>query len=352
MKSALERKETELQQWKSGNARNPTESQKAPRAVSPFRLPKNGTSDSMKPENYQRHMDDRSSEAKTCSSGKQRRSRFPSTHTEKESMPKMSILAEEKLVSSGKSRSPSPPVRRRSISSGRGSVIKSKVRSDTAENQPILKHLLPSRVLVNKSLVTMPMPSSIDNNSRVNLHSQESVKQDRTNETLFNNLQKINSRKVNQEHEEEQLKQAALGVVRQGGTRKNKAKVKPHQQFPFRIQRPDMMIPISDMEIGRDMIVEAPRKSNYCEPENDISLMESAVHGVNLKKINHNISRNFQNIGSRGIVQAAEPLLSSKVENKIFQHGSGRNLKEGTNITLPEFRRSRSTPRGKFSVLS
>ncbi|KAK8467219.1 hypothetical protein PHAVU_008G281800 [Phaseolus vulgaris] len=306
MKSALERKETELQQWKSGNARNPTESQKAPRAVSPFRLPKNGTSDSMKPENYQRHMDDRSSEAKTCSSGKQRRSRFPSTHTEKESMPKMSILAEEKLVSSGKSRSPSPPVRRRSISSGRGSVIKSK----------------------------------------------ESVKQDRTNETLFNNLQKINSRKVNQEHEEEQLKQAALGVVRQGGTRKNKAKVKPHQQFPFRIQRPDMMIPISDMEIGRDMIVEAPRKSNYCEPENDISLMESAVHGVNLKKINHNISRNFQNIGSRGIVQAAEPLLSSKVENKIFQHGSGRNLKEGTNITLPEFRRSRSTPRGKFSVLS
>ncbi|KOM46388.1 hypothetical protein LR48_Vigan07g009200 [Vigna angularis] len=350
IKSALERKETELQQWKAGNARNPTESQKAPRAVSPFRLPKSGTSDSMKPENYQRHMDERSSEAKTCSSGKQRRSRFPSIHTEKETMPKMSILAEEKIVSSRKSRSPSPPVRRRSISTDRGSVIKSKVRSDTAENQPTPKHLLPARVLVNKSLVTMPMPSSIDNNSRVNLHSQESVKQDRINETLFN-LQKINSRKVNQEHEEEQLKQAALGVARQGGTRKNKAdsktKVKPHQQFPFRIQKPDMTIPITDMEIGRD--TEGPRKRNYCEPENDINLMESAVHGVNLKKINHNISRNFQNIGSRGIVQAAEPLLSSKVENKILP---GRNLKEGTNTTLPEFRRSRSTPRGKFFVLS
>lgn len=146
----------------------------------------------------------------------------------------------------------------------------------------------------------MPMPSSIENNSRVNLHAQESVKQDRITETLFN-LQKINSRKVNQEHEEEQLKQAALGVARQGGTRKNKAdsktKVKPHQQFPFRIQKPDMTIPITDMENGRD--TEAPRKSNYCEPENDINLMESAVHGVNLKKINHNISRNFQNIGSR-----------------------------------------------------
>lgn len=54
----------------------------------------------------------------------------------------------------------------------------------------------------------------------------------------------------------------------------------------------------------------------------------------------------------RGIMQAAEPLLSSKVENKILLHGTGRNLKEGTNTTLPEFRRSRSTPRGKFFVFS
>ncbi|TKY57436.1 Kinesin KP1 [Spatholobus suberectus] len=353
IKSALERKETELQQWKAGNARSAIESQKVPRAVSPFRLPKNGTSDSMKPENCQRPMDDRSSEAKTCSSGKQRRSRFPSTFIEKDSMPKMSLLAEEKLVSSGTGRSPSPPVRRRSISTDRGSVIKSKVKSDTSDNQPILKHPFPTRVLVNKSLVTMPMASSTDNNSRVNLHSQEPVKQDNTSETLFS-LQKVNARKVNQEHEEEQFKQA-LGAVRQGGTRKNKAdskaKVKHHQQLPFRIQKADM-IPISDMEIGREMTMEAPRKSHYCEPENDINLMESAVNGVvNLKKIHQNISRNSQNIGSRGIVQAAEPLLSSKVENKIL-HGSGRNLKEGTNTTLPEIRRSRSTPRGKFFVLS
>ncbi|KAH1092587.1 hypothetical protein GLYMA_14G011100v4 [Glycine max] len=309
IKSALERKETELQQWKAGNARNAIESQNAaPRAVSPFRLPKNGTSDNMKPENCQRPMDDRSSEAKTCSSGKQRRSRFPSTFIEKDSMPKMSLLAEEKLVSSGKGRSPSPPVRRRSISTDRGSVIKSK----------------------------------------------EPVKQDNTNETLFNH-QKVNSRKVHQEHEEEQIKQAP-GSVRQGGTRKNKAeskaKVKHFQHLPFRIQKADM-IPGSDMEIGREMTMEAPRKSDYFESENDIRLMESAVNGVvNIKKIHQNISRNSQNIGSRGIMQAAEPLLSSKVENKILLHGTGRNLKEGTNTTLPEFRRSRSTPRGKFFVFS
>lgn len=216
-------------------------------------------------------------------------------------MPKMSLVAEEKTVSSGRGRSPSPPVRRRSISTDRGSVIKSKLKSDTSDNLPILKHPFPTRVLVNKSLATVPMVSSTDNNSRVNLHSQEPVKQDNTSETLFN-IQKVNSRKVHQEHEEEQFKHA-LGAVRQGGTRKNKAenkaKVKHHQQLPFRIQKADMM-PTSDMEIGREMTMEAPRKSNYCEPENDISLIESAVNGiVNLKKIHQNISRNSQNIGSR-----------------------------------------------------
>lgn len=65
MKLALERKESELEQWKSGNARNALESQKA-RAVSPFRLPRNGTNGSMKSENSQRSMDDRNSEVIAC----------------------------------------------------------------------------------------------------------------------------------------------------------------------------------------------------------------------------------------------------------------------------------------------
>jgi hypothetical protein len=62
---ALERKETELEQWKAGNARNAIESQKS-RAVSPFRLPKYGTNGNMKPENGQRSIDDRSSEVIEC----------------------------------------------------------------------------------------------------------------------------------------------------------------------------------------------------------------------------------------------------------------------------------------------
>ncbi|KAL2316619.1 hypothetical protein Fmac_030495 [Flemingia macrophylla] len=212
IKLALERKETELHQWKAGNSRNAIESQKAPRAVSPFPLPKNVTGDSMKPENCEISMGDRSSEAKTCSSGKHRRSRFPSTFIEKDSIPKMSLVAEEKLVSSGRGRSPSPPVKRRSISTDRGSVIKSKVKIESADHQPILKHQFLTRVLVNKSLVTMPTASSTDNNSRVNLHSQEPVKQNNTSETLFN-LQKVNSRKFHQEHEEEQFRQPAVRQV-------------------------------------------------------------------------------------------------------------------------------------------
>ena len=53
----------------------------------------------------------------------------------------------------------------------------------------------------------------------------------------------------------------------------------------------------------------------------------------------------------RGIVQTGEPLLVSKVENKVV-NGSGSNIKEGSNASTPEFRRSRSTPRGKFFGLS
>jgi kinesin family protein C2/C3 len=50
-------------------------------------------------------------------------------------------------------------------------------------------------------------------------------------------------------------------------------------------------------------------------------------------------------------VQGGEPLSASKVENKLL-HGSGSNHKEGNNTSMPEFRRSRSTPRGKFFGLS
>ncbi|KAK2378199.1 kinesin protein KIN-14F [Trifolium repens] len=348
IKLALERRETELEQWKSGNARNVVESQK-PRAISPFRLPKYGTSGSTKPENSQRSIDDRSSEAKIYSSGKQRRSRFPSTFIDKDSIPKMSLVSEEKSVSSGKHRSPSPTIRR-SISTDRGSVTKSKIKIDNAENQPILKHPFPARVPVNKSLATMT--PSIDSNSRVYVHSQEPVKHDNISEPLIN-FEKVSFRKVHQENEEEPSKQP-FRVVRQGSVRKNKAdnnvKAKHRQPSPFRFQKTDL-VPnsIPGMEIAGE-IVEGPRKIDFSETENDFNFMESAINGVlNVPKKRRSISRNSQNLEPRGIVQGAEPLLSSKTENKI-SNGQVRNLKE-VNTSMHEFKRSRSTPRGKFFVL-
>lgn len=53
----MERKETELEQMKAGNARSTIESQR-PRAVSPYRMPRCGTSAGLKPETSQRPIDD------------------------------------------------------------------------------------------------------------------------------------------------------------------------------------------------------------------------------------------------------------------------------------------------------
>ncbi|XP_022940572.1 kinesin-like protein KIN-14F [Cucurbita moschata] len=140
LKSALERKDTELEQLKGGNARALGHNQK-PRTASPFRVLRHGTNGGAKPEHSQRPLDDtKTLKARSCSSGKQRRSRFPSTLTEKDAI-KMRLLGEERSTtssSSGNPRSPSPPVRR-SISTDRGALLRSKVKTETNENQPIAK---------------------------------------------------------------------------------------------------------------------------------------------------------------------------------------------------------------------
>jgi len=50
------------------------------------------------------------------------------------------------------------------------------------------------------------------------------------------------------------------------------------------------------------------------------------------------------------VVQVVEPLLAGKLENKL-PNNITRNAKEAGNTSMPEFRRSRSTPRGKFTIL-
>ncbi|KAK9941143.1 hypothetical protein M0R45_017769 [Rubus argutus] len=343
LKLALERKEAELNQIKGGT-RNTIDSQKS-RAVSPFRIPR-GISNSSKNETSQRPMDDtKISEARSCSSGKQRRSRFPSAFTEKEVIPKIPFLAEERLVISGKQRSPSPPVRR-SISTDRGALIRSRVKADTTENQPIAKPTFPARVPVNKSLVsTMPAISSMDNNSRIFISSQESTKHDDISDALYS-FQKV--KKVHQENEDEQFKQALN--VRQGGIRKskNETKAKAKQN---RIPKYDAVTALSSDLNGHDRTEEA-RKSDFLEPENEHIPVTSSIHNYLMeKKLRQNSSRNYINLEPRGSVQAAEPLMPGKTENKL-SNGGTRYQKEGSNMSMPELRRSRSTPRGKFFNLT
>ncbi|PQQ20343.1 hypothetical protein Pyn_16917 [Prunus yedoensis var. nudiflora] len=316
LKLALERKEAELEQVKGGS-RNTTDSQK-PRAVSPFRLPRNGINNISRPETCQRPLDDtKISEARSCSSGKQRRSR-----------------------------SPSPPVRR-SISTDRGAFIKSRVKAETTENQPIAKQPFPARVPVNKSLAIMPVIPSTDNNLRF---SQEPPNHEDISDAL-NSFQKASFKKVCPEQEDEQFKQALN--VRQGGIRKikNESKAKAKQnRIPARIQKSDAVTTMfSDLDAGEK--VEEARKSDFSEPENEHIPIGSPMHNsLMVKKLRHNLPRNYINLEPRGVVQAAEPLLAGKTENKL-PNGGTRYQKEGSNMSMPEFRRSRSTPRGKFLIL-
>ncbi|XWS51691.1 hypothetical protein CRYUN_Cryun11dG0005200 [Craigia yunnanensis] len=347
LKLALEKKEAEVEQLKVGNVRSVTESQRG-RAVSPFHIPRYGMSTSIKPETSQRSGDDnRISEARSSSSGKQRRSIFTSALTDKEMLPKMPILAEERLASALKARSPSPPVRR-SLSTDRGASFRNKIKADTVDNQPVSKVPFPGRVPVNKSFATTTViPSTDSNSSRVHTSFQEPAKQDNISDAFYN-LHKLCIKKAHSEHEDEQLRQALN--VRQGGIRKSKAesKAKIKHQLPARLQKTDVaMTLLSEMDGGQK--IEEPRKSDFSEPENEHSLVGSPVHGaLKMKKLRQNFSRNSQNLEPRGLVQAVEPLLGVKTDR--IPNGVIRQAKEGSNTVMTEFR-SRSSSRGKFLVL-
>ncbi|MBA0838386.1 hypothetical protein Goarm_010450, partial [Gossypium armourianum] len=318
----------EVEQLKGGNARSATESQGA-RAVSPFHFPRH------KPESSPRRGDDnRITEARSCSLGKQRRSRFPSVFADKETFPKMPILAEERLPSVVNARSPSPPVRR-SLSTDRGALIRSRIKADTVDNQPVSKVPFPARVPVNKSLAsTTVIPSADSNSSRVHVSSQEISKQDSISD-------KLSTKKLHLEHEEEQFRQALN--VRQGGIRKSKAesKAKMKHQLPTRLHKTDAAVTLlSEIDAGEK--IEEPRKSDFSETENENTLIGSLTSSaLKTKRFRQNITRNSQNVEPRGSVQAVEPFLGEK----------NRQAKDGSKTLMPEFRRSRSSPRGKFLVL-
>lgn len=231
---------------------------------------------------------------RSTSSGKQRRSRFPSAFTDKETLPKTPLVAEDRLGGSSKPRSSSPSVRR-SISTDRGALMRSRVKSDTTENQPISRVPFPARVPVSKSIPATPViTSSIEiNNSSVYISSGDLTKQDNVLDAL-SNLQKVSHRNKYPEHEDDQIRQALN--IRQGGIRKSKpeSKAKTKHQLPARFQKSDMgMTLLSDLDTGEMM--EEARKSDFSEPENEHSLLGSPVLStLKMKKVRQNFPRNSQ----------------------------------------------------------
>ncbi|KAL5972404.1 hypothetical protein ACLOJK_041658 [Asimina triloba] len=292
LKLAMEKKEADTEQVKAGAVNRTGQEAQRMRAVSPLYVQRYGVSASLRPEMSQRPVDDgKNSEVRSSSSEKQRRYRFPSAFQEKESDPK--LLAEESLR---KIRSPSPPVRR-SLSTDRGALIRSRLKQDTPDEQPTIRLQFPAKVSVNRTVTAMPTLSA-NENSKVNCSPQELNRQNNITDLLYN-LHRNHPRKVHPEQEEEQFKSALN--VRQGGIRKSKAesKSKLKQQLPVRMQKSD--VPLTwqaDADIGSKM--EEARKSDFSEPENENGLTESpALVSLKMKRFRQNFARISQNLEQR-----------------------------------------------------
>lgn len=253
-------------------------------------------------------------QVRSCSSGKQRRSRLPAKFTDKDVMPKIPFLGEERSLNSNKGRSPSPPVRR-SISTDRGAHVKSRLKPDTLENPPVMKLPFPARVSTNKSLAAVPsVVSSTDNHMRIHQGSQEPQKLDNISETLYH-LQRVNSRRVIPEHDAEQFKQALN--IRQAGIRKTKTenKAKAKQQQTTKSQKSEIAVTLlSDMDTGP--IMEEPRKSDFSEAENElgqqVGLPVIGTTNAKVKKLQRNFSRNSQNVEPRYCISCKSYIFHSK----------------------------------------
>ncbi|KAL9230047.1 hypothetical protein vseg_005441 [Gypsophila vaccaria] len=293
LKSSLEKKEEELEQLKGANPGNIKETQKVVRAVSPMHVPRLG-----------RLVDEKTPEAKSCSQAKQRRSRLPSVSSkEVDTLSKMPYIAEEKFIKPINARSPSPPVRR-SLSTDRGSLLRSRLKPELTE-KPITKLQLSARASVNKS----PLPT--------------------LGSTLVGSLGTVDGN--------EQLKEVVN--ARQVTVRKSKNEGKCKQTQPIsRVPRVDEAFPlVTDFD---------------SEPENDDhGFMGSPFRNISsLKKLRQNSTRSSQYIEPRELVPAAQSVTPGKIDAKIHS-GIPRNPRDGNNAPVPALRRSLSTPRGRFLML-
>ncbi|GAA0146394.1 microtubule binding motor protein [Lithospermum erythrorhizon] len=208
LKTALEKKEIELDQLRSGvHIRGMS---------SPIRGPRNNTTAGMKPENRQKTPESRSS-----SSGKQRKSEVASKFMDQHSASRTPSPAGQRLTSANKARSPSPPIRR-SLSTERGSLIKGRVKTDSPANPPVKKVLFPARVPESKGATTITPATQ---STRINIQGYKALlgpaKKDNISETYPS---QINFRNVQRDSEKGQFQQKL--DAREGSTRKSKPETK------------------------------------------------------------------------------------------------------------------------------
>ncbi|XP_010514796.1 PREDICTED: kinesin-like protein KIN-14F [Camelina sativa] len=351
LKSAMEKKEAELEQLRSGSIRNATECQRA-RAVSPFHLPRNGNGAGTKAEASPQPNDStRSYETRSCSTGKQRKTGFPSALRNREASPRMPNVAEERL-------NPSP--NRRSLSTDRGSAIKSRNKSEVTQNLPVARTPFPARVPVAKSFATVPLNPSAEI----------------TSET-FHNHQKLSARKLFPEIEEEHIRHTLH--IRQGGVKKTRAessKAKAKQPSPGRFQKLDVGISLrseadSEAKVGNYQTQKGNNNHNVIHSrfqnfDVGISLFSDLCAGdksdstlksdssetdneppLKSKNSQRNVSKSSLNNKLRAIYAHEDTSLVNEKPLNGTAH-----IKEGNspNISMPEFRRSRSTHHARFMV--
>ncbi|XP_011628316.2 kinesin-like protein KIN-14F isoform X1 [Amborella trichopoda] len=372
LKLALEKKEAEVEQLQGSKySRSSSETQRTRIAVSPINLQRQASSASSKPEhNLQTTpVEFGSIEVRSHSSGKQRRPHHQRGYSDKELDLISPLVAPESPYNSRKLRSPSPPIRR-SLSADR-SALKSRAELETRGDKGI-----------NKS---MAIPSTCKVSEQRGWAPQDLAKQDSISDMFYQLCRSNNPRKIYPEEEgqeEEQFKVPALSV-RHGGVKKPKpeAKAKPKlsrthgtdtalTQLSSKANTADMALTERASKSKRpppsgsskadvaangehsELDTEGSRKSDFSEPDMWVEhvLAVSTAHRVpREKKPNRSTMRNLSHVESRVLASMVDPFSSTKHENKpsndITRHG-----REGA-ASIPDLRRSRSSPRGKFTFL-
>ncbi|KAL0922652.1 hypothetical protein M5K25_006654 [Dendrobium thyrsiflorum] len=310
LKSKLESKEMEVQKLKEYASLADSEMHNN-RAISPSNLQK--CNFFLKNESIQRPLSNPGViEFSSSSSGNQRKPHFGMTILNKEAMGKdlasrSPLSAGDSCMISRKIRSPSPPIRR-STSTDRASIIKTKTRTQTISGRPVQKLQFPEPISINKSTALVSRESTSDLYIHKFLQEQGS------------------SRRVL--HESEDQSRQALAI------RKNKMESK------FKYQREPQK---SDTNSGV-----TAENIQFSETEMNCGLTNSFTGSAKVRKFQSIVARISETIESRVSIQVGEQFPRGKHENKppnsLVQNGEeviSCNPKS-------ELRRSRSLPRGKF----